>query len=234
MTLIRRRMTAQIARLELRLILRNRAARYLVIAVPLMAIPLAVLMLNFPGPSVHVADIVYVACMFTPFTYASLAFSWNATNWASLFQLPVEPKDQIAGRFLVLTCLSVPPVIILAAFAVWLRPEFAMLTMAAGMFGVTVVSIPSLLVSATTPKSVDANAPIFADTKKFGWQHWVAFLVIVAPGNILTRIVTFEQFVAVIGTIAVIALAALPFTLRYGSQVLSNSIPKLSDRLLSR
>lgn len=225
-------MASEIVWLEWKLILRNRAARYLVIAGPTLVTALAILMLNFPGPSTDVAEILYLACLFTPITYASLAFSWNATNWASLFQLPVAPRDHIEGRLLVSASLSIPPLITLTAFSLWLRPELAVLPLVSGIFGVTVVSLPFFLVSVRTPKSVDANAPPLADSKKFGWQHWVAGLLVVGPGIVLIRFITFEQFASLLGITGILGLAALPIILRYGFRVFERSIPELSNRLL--
>lgn len=221
-----------IARLEMRLVLRNRAARYVVVAGPLMITVLGILTLLYPGPSADVVELIYLTSTAAPFTYASVAFSWNGTNWASLFMLPVEPKHQIEGRFLALIQLSAPPTLVLASFAAWLRPEFALFIAAAGCFGVTMVSVPLFLVSAKSAKSLDANAPPFYDTKKFGWQQWVALLVAIAPVYVLLRLVPLEQVVLTIGLMGVMALAALPFMFGLATRVFADTLPTLSDRLL--
>lgn len=232
MNLPARSMTIEIARLEWKLLLRNRAARYLVIAGPVVATALAILVLGYPGPSQDIVEIVYVSCVFAPVTYASLAFSWNATNWAGLFTVPIRSMDQLRGRLLVSTGLAAPPALAVAGCAVWLRPGFAGLPVSAGLFGITVVSIPFFLVSARTPRRVDAHAPPLADAGKFGWKHWVAGLMVVLPGFVLSRLLPLDQFVAALGIIAAGGLAALPVTLRAGSRRLDRALPELSDRLL--
>jgi hypothetical protein len=232
MSLPRKTMTIEIARLEWKLLHRNRASRFLVLAGPAVVTALAIIMLGYPGPDEDIADVIFVSCLFTPITYASLAFSWNATNWGGLFQVPVDSLDHLRGRLLSVTALAVPPMLAIAGGAAWLRPGLAGLPVSAGLFGITVVSIPFLLVSARTPRWVDAHAPPFADARKFGWKHWVAGLVVVMPGIVLLRVLPLEQFVAVLGVTAVAALAALPLTVQAASRVLDRMLPELSDRLL--
>lgn len=226
-------LSVEVARLEMRLILRNRTARYYTITCTMLVVMICGLMLSLPGTaSSSVIDVLYTSALFAPLTYASLGFSWNATSGASLFHLPLAPKHHLAGRYLVALVMTAAATTVLVAFCAMWRPEFMLLPILSGLLALSAFFLPFLLVSVRTARNLDADAPPFSSFRRFGWEHYAALCTVVLPVYGASKFVSYDHLVVMLTIATLSATAALPFVAKYSVRTLEKNVPKLSDKLL--
>ena len=223
----------RIVRLEWRLLTRNTAARAGVLSGPAAALVATVPAAFFSTDSAILVLMVYGAVALAPLSYASLAFSWNYTNAAHLFFLPIASRDHIEARCIVSGLLCLPAGLLLTAELAVFRPDLALLPLAGSAIAIA-ASLPLLFASIDSARSLDANAPALADRKKHGWKQWVILAVLLAPPFLLTDLVAPRTIARVLGAMGVVGIACFPFVLHTARYAFDRAIPALAERLYHR
>ena len=227
------RVILEVARLEQRLCLRNRVTRLQWVTGLFIIPPSFPLCLFWEFPVFYQLGVLYIASICMPVSYAMGGFSWNGTNAAGNIRLPIDPRHQILGRFLVAGRVTLICVCTVALVAVWASPGFVWVPFATGLFGLSVYTLPLLLSSMHVSRPLDANARMHSDPQGYTWKHYLVSILFLLFGLVLATLLSPGAFAMLLGVISICFLVALPWFVRYAAKVLIREIPRLSDRILS-